>query len=129
MGRTERRRLLKGIGSLVGRAENSVQNYVLQRLKFLENMGKCYYSRNNSFSGRMVRWNGSQGVVNNAKPGAPDILAVFEDGIYTGIEIKSAIGKQSPIQKETEIIINQLKGRYWIVRSPEDFETYLATIL
>jgi hypothetical protein len=113
----------------MGRAEGAVQSYVIQRLELLERTGKCYHFRNNSFTGRVTRYNGSQGYVKNGKPGMPDIIAVFRDGIFTGIEVKSATGRQSPEQKRAQSQIEALGGRYWLVRTPEELETNLIDLI
>lgn len=110
-------------------SEAAVQQYVLQRLSLLERSGKCYYFRNNSFSGRIVRWNGTQGVVHNNKRGTPDIICVFSDGIFTGIELKSEKGRLSEDQKQVQEYIPTLHARYWVVRSPEGFEILLKSVL
>jgi len=113
----------------MGRAENQVQSYIIQRLELLERCRKVYWFRSNSFSGRLTRWNGSQGYINNSKRGLPDIIAVFSDGIFTGIEVKTVTGRQSPEQKRAQENIENLGGRYWLVRSPEELESKIADLI
>ena len=91
--------------------------------------------RNNSFAGRVTRYDGTQGFVNNAKKGTPDIVCCFpwkmyaDDGTvhimigqFVGIEIKSPNGRQSPDQKRAEEMIKNVGGDYWLIYSPEEFE-------
>lgn len=55
----------------------------------------------------------------HAKCGVPDII-VIKKGQFIGLEVKSAIGKQSEDQKKFEIHTTDNGGFYYIVRSVED---------
>lgn len=105
----------------MGKAEAPIQSYVIQRLEMLERQGKVYYFRNNSFVGKIQRYNGTQGFVNNGKPGMPDIVMCM-NGIFIGIELKSAVGKLSDCQKRAKEIIESVGGKYFVVKTPEEFE-------
>ena len=99
--------------------EKLIQQAVITTLQYHENMGGCYFIRNNAFQGRIQRPNGSQGYIKNAKPGSPDILVLYK-GRFIGIEIKSETGKQTANQMEAEEKIRRAGGEYYVVRSVED---------
>lgn len=125
--------------------EAQLSHYCMQRLKPLEIQGKCYFFRNNSFTGKLTRYNGSQGYVKNGKPGMPDIVACFIQAVFKrndegdlyghitgqfiGFELKTAKGKQSDEQKKAQKMIEKLGGLYYLIRSPEDFEAALKELL
>lgn len=119
----------------LGGTESSLQHYVMQRLQALEVQGRCYFFRNNSFAGRLTRWNGSQGIIRNNKPGTPDIVVCFHTvrtdgvhavgitfGLFIGIEVKGPDGRQRPEQKIAQEAIEKAGGEYWLCRCPEEFE-------
>ncbi len=51
--------------------------------------------------------------------GLPDIIVVA-GGQFIALEVKSAIGKQSPDQKLIEAEVKKHGGKYYLVRSLED---------
>ena len=51
--------------------------------------------------------------------GLPDIVAI-KDGLYIGLEVKTATGKQSKEQKAIQDRITVAGGLYFIVRSVDD---------
>lgn len=53
--------------------------------------------------------------------GLPDIIVVA-GGIFYGLEVKSAIGRQSPEQKEFQALVEKHNGKYFVVRSIEDVQ-------
>jgi hypothetical protein len=93
--------------------ENSIQSAVLVYLQMLENSGRVYVVRVNSFAGHLTRSNGSQGYVKNNKPGCPDILLCYK-GKFIGLEIKHKT-KQSEHQKNAELSIQKAGGEYYII--------------
>lgn len=105
----------------MGQAESHIQSYVLSRLEMLERQGKVYYFRNNSFVGKIQRYNGTQGYVNNGKPGMPDVVMCL-NGMFVGIELKSPVGKLSDHQKRAKEIIESVGGKYVVIKTPEEFE-------
>lgn len=107
--------------------EAAVQRYVIDRLTLLERTGKVYFFRNNSFTGKLMRYNGSEGFVKNGKPGMPDIVALIA-GKFVGIELKSDKGRQSEEQKIAQKHIEKLGGLYLLVNSPEAFETCIQQL-
>ena len=59
--------------------------------------------------------------------GTPDIIAVI-DGVFTGFEVKTAKGRQSPDQVLFEKRLTNAGGRYFVVRSVSDVKTLLPQI-
>ena len=54
--------------------------------------------------------------------GLPDIIVVV-GGIFYALEVKSAVGKQSPDQKIIQSDIEKHGGKYFLVRSIEDVQS------
>lgn len=95
----------------------------------MERAGKAYFFRNNSFSGRIQRYDGSQGFIKNNKKGTPDVVGCFSNGQFAGFELKTLIGKQSPAQKLAQTAIESAGGKYYLIRTPEDFERVLKELI
>lgn len=108
--------------------ENSLYSYLEARLLPLERRGQAYFFRNNSFSGRIRRFDGSEGFIKNNKKGTPDVIILL-DGQFIGAELKTATGRQSPAQKQAQVAIEAAGGRYCLFRSPEDIEAVLRELL
>lgn len=104
--------------------EKHIQQTIITYLQYLENQGKVYFFRNNSFAGFTERRNGTKGYIKNNKPGMPDIIVCYK-GKWIGLEIKNEKGKQSDFQKEAEIQIKKAGGEYYIVRSVEEVESLI----
>lgn len=126
--------------------ENGLFAYIEGRLSLLEQQGLCYFFRNNSFSGRIQRYDGSQGFIKNNKKGTPDVVACFpndywigdfgEDinahvpwGQFVGFELKIPSGRQSPEQKKAQEAIEKAGGKYFIIRTSEEFEEVLKRLV
>lgn len=130
--------------------ENSLASYIEGRLLPLERAGEVYFFRNNSFSGRIQRYDGSTGFIKNSKRGTPDIVACFRRrivenerevfpgagmaeinyyGIFVGLELKTMTGRQSPEQKLAQAAIESAGGQYHVVRTPEQFEEILKRLI
>jgi len=109
--------------------ESEVQKEIIEFLTILERQGKCYLFRNNSFAGFISRTkNGkSVGYVKNNKPGTPDIIMCM-DGLFIGMEVKTAKTYQSKVQKEAEKAIKEAGGRYYVVRSLEEVQILVELI-
>lgn len=60
--------------------------------------------------------------------GMPDILCVIR-GHLIGLEVKSAIGKQRPEQKEWQEKLEKAGGTYAVVRSLEDAEKIIKPFI
>lgn len=111
--------------------EAGIQRAILTLLQYLENEGKVYFVRNNSFGGRVQRYDGSFGHIKNAKRGSPDILVCVNTpggGIFVGIEVKSPSGRQSSEQKEAQTAIEKAGGKYYLARSVDDVEQELRAL-
>lgn len=108
---------------MIDLSEADIQKQIIQYLALQENMGNLYFLRNNSFSGFIERKNAKpgqeRGFIKNNKKGTADII-VCRKGIFVGLEVKSATGKQSRWQKEAENKILKAGGQYYVVRSVED---------
>ena len=111
--------------------ENDIQRTIKNYLQVRENQGKLMFIRNNSGAMPIKGQNGKMRYIKFGKKGSPDILVwvrkSFNDGDYCirfantiALEIKSAIGKQSEIQKEWQGKFEKLGGEYYIVRSVEE---------
>jgi len=111
--------------------ENDIQRSIKDYLQVLENQDKLMFIRNNSGAMPIKGKNGKTRYIKFGKKGSPDILAwikkSFNDGDYCirfantiALEIKSATGKQSEIQKEWQEKFEKLGGEYYIVRSVEE---------
>lgn len=122
--------------------ENSLYSYIEGRLAPLERAGGCYFFRSNSFTGRIQRYNGTTGFVKNGKPGMPDVVACFyseahndignyfrQYGQFVGFELKTEKGRQSPEQKLAQASIESAGGLYYLIRSPEMFESILKELI
>lgn len=68
----------------------------------------------------------------NVLTGTPDIIACYNVngiGVFIGMEVKSASGRQSKDQKEfQELLQDRSNGFYFIVRSIQDVEQALRTV-
>jgi Holliday junction resolvase len=108
--------------------EHDLQKQIIDYLKDRE--CKCkdiYFMRNNSFSGQIIRADGSKGWIKNNKPGAPDII-LCHGGKFIGIEVKSNKGRQSLDQKQAEKQIRYAGGEYFIVRNISEFNALVEVL-
>lgn len=112
---------------LFQRKESDIQKPIIDYLEILENQGKIYFNRNNSFAGEITRKNGSKGYIKNNKPGTPDIIFCYK-GKYIGFETKTESGKQSDLQKIAETKIKKAGGLYFIVRGVSDIINILMQL-
>lgn len=96
--------------------EHQLQKTIISYLEYRKDI---YFIRNNSVAGKIVRSNGTQGWINNAKRGSPDIV-LCKGGLFLGLEIKSQQGRQSEFQKQAEKDIKKVGGQYFLIRSLED---------
>ena len=105
-------------------SESELQRTIIALLKYYHSV---YVIRNNSFSGKIIRPNGSTGYVQNSKKGSPDLI-LCKNGLWIGIELKTEDGKQSPDQREAEKCIREAGGLYFIVRDVDEMEHVLNCI-
>jgi Holliday junction resolvase len=98
----------------------SSESYILSCiLGYLEHLPACLAWRNNT-GGAVIRGR----HVSFGSPGSPDILCCYR-GAFLGIECKSAVGRQSPIQKRWQQKFEAAGGRYILARSVQDVKSYL----
>lgn len=97
--------------------ERDIQRLIINYLQWRKDI---YYIRNNSVAGKFHRPDGSEGWVRNNKKGAPDLI-LCKDGEWIGCEIKTQAGRQSDYQKQAELEIKKAGGKYYIIRSLEEF--------
>lgn len=102
-------------------SEKEIQKAIIQYLQILENKGKCYFIRANSFAGAIKRKNGSTGWIKNNKVGCPDIVCCA-NGRFIGLEVKNEKGKMSANQEEAKALIEKVGGSYYVVRSINDVQ-------
>ena len=100
-------------------SEHQIQKQIIDYLQYRENMGHLYFIRNNSFSGKIQRRDGSQGFVKNNKKGSADIFLCVK-GKWFSIEVKREKGKQSKEQKEDQQKVEKVGGKYFVVHSLEE---------
>lgn len=101
--------------------ESEIQSSILEYLRWMEHQGRCWFIRNNSFQGKIIRKGGEMGYIRNAKPGAPDIIICLR-GRFCGLEVKADAKKQSDAQLEAEGRIKTAGGEYYVVRSLSEVE-------
>lgn len=102
-------------------SEGDIQNSICE---YLEMKRRFFFRLNN-----IPAFNRSEGggVTMRRLPkftprGLPDIIVVA-GGLFIALEVKSAIGKQSPEQKIIEADIKKHGGRYFVVRSIDDVQS------
>lgn len=78
-------------------------------VKYLKNKG-IYWFRKNQVAGDMK--------------GIPDIIAIDNNGIFVGIEVKSVQGKQSLAQIKQQGLIENTNGVYILAYFVEDVKNY-----
>ncbi len=60
--------------------------------------------------------------------GAQDIVILYKGGHAALLEVKSAVGKQSPTQMEYETWVRRTDTPYFLVRSVENVETVFRVL-
>ena len=63
----------------------------------------------------------SEGVV----AGAADLVLILDDGETVWVELKTAVGRQSPTQKAFQAKLEKLKHTYLVWRSPADAVSFV----
>ena len=93
-------------------SEKHIQKAILDYLAYK----KIFHYRQNSGAFKTE----SGGYMRTASvSGLPDIVAI-KDGIYIGLEVKTATGRQSEEQREIQDRITAAGGLYLVVRSVDD---------
>lgn len=96
--------------------ESIIQRSIITYLEKQEAKHKLYFFRSNSFTGRVIRQNGTTGFVRNGKKGMPDII-ICVGAKFVALEVKALTGIQSVEQKTAEIKIKAAGGEYYVVKS------------
>ena len=101
--------------------ESQIQRGVLDYLELLSRKKPIYYFRS---AAGMVRTEQGR-MFKTGKPGTPDITVCYNGG-FIALEIKTATGRQSELQKIAQKEIEAAGGKYYIVRSMEEIWTILS---
>lgn len=89
---------------------------------------KILLALSTQFQGRGIFWTNDTGtaksmdgkrVIRFGLPGSPDIIGCL-DGMFIGIEVKTATGSQQKNQKAFEKAIKSVGGFYAVARSPAE---------
>lgn len=99
--------------------ETEIQSSIIDYLQILENKGKIFFQRVNNTPVYDPIGKKFRSMAKGTKKGFPDIL-IIKAGKTIGIEVKTAIGKQSKEQKEIESKFKQHGQEYYIVRSLDE---------
>jgi hypothetical protein len=108
--------------------ERDLQKAIIHYLQLLENQGKLYFIRNNTFQGQLKRRDGSFGYMRQGKKGCADLIVFFTDPFHMDnckqrtifIELKSDTGDLSKEQHEFAVKIQKLGYEYRVIRSVEE---------
>jgi hypothetical protein len=80
---------------------------------------------------RLLWWRSSAGIRGRKgtasyayPPGYPDITIVL-DGLFVGVELKSAKGRLRPTQEAFRVRLVAAGGLYWVVRDLDELRTLL----
>ena len=93
-------------------SEKHIQNAILDYLAYK----KIFHYRQNSGA---FQTQGGGYMRTASVNGLPDIV-VIKDGIYIGLEVKTATGTQSKEQREIQNRVTAAGGLYFVVRSLDD---------
>jgi hypothetical protein len=100
--------------------ESLVKNSIVHYLQMLENQGRLYFIRNNTYSGYLSFSPTQRGhYTRQGKIGCSDIIIFMKDSVIF-CECKSDTGEQSVEQKDFQKKIEALEYYYIIVRSLDD---------
>lgn len=99
-----------------GDIQNSICEYLEMRRKFFFRLNNIPAFNRNAGGGVTMRR-----LPKYTPRGLPDIIVVA-GGLFIALEVKSAIGRQSPEQKVIEEQIKKHGGQYHVVRSIEDVQ-------
>jgi hypothetical protein len=100
--------------------EKEIQRQIIDYLDIQENLGKLYYFRSGSGAVSTIRQNGSKGFFKTGKAGCPDITICLPNSIFVGVEVKTKVGKLSPVQIQTKDKLIRLNAYYLLVRSVKE---------
>lgn len=104
----------------MGKVENATKNAILSYLNMQQN---CFAWSSNT--GGMKTPSG--GWINFGFPGSPDVLCCYH-GLFVGVEVKTAKGRQNNNQEKFEVKIRGARGVYILARSVQDVINRLEEI-
>ena len=83
------------------------------------------------FTGGIPCRAGAHGIIMRPNPaaGMPDIVGVLPNGLFLGIEVKTATGRQSDAQKAFQSAVEDNGGVYILARSVDDVRTQLTGVI
>lgn len=99
--------------------ESQIQAGIVHYLSILENLGKLSFQRINTVGVYDKEKELYRKLPQGVKAGFPDILVLMNERCI-GLEVKTAKGKQSPLQKEWEKRFKSQGFEYYIVRNNDD---------
>lgn len=110
--------------------ESRIQTAIEMYLVRLEKRGDVVYQKNNSGAVLLKGKNGRMRYLRFGKKGSPDFLVWRAADGYCEtlfVEVKMPrTGRQSPAQRKFQAMVEEIGGRYLIVRSLEEFKAALA---
>ncbi|RLB94605.1 MAG: hypothetical protein DRH26_00625 [Deltaproteobacteria bacterium] len=101
----------------VKRTEAMIQKSCMDWLKFLQKTKDIVFFRANSGAFQTAQGR----YVKTGTPGLSDICAIF-NGVFYGIEIKTATGRMSQSQKDFQKKLEASGGKYVLCRSVGDLK-------
>lgn len=111
--------------------EKHIQHSIEEFLALHEEMGNLVYQKNNTGAVRIERPGKRSSFMRFGKKGSPDFL-VWRRHFVTGIkehiqicqtlfiEVKTDVGQQSEGQRKFQLMVENMGGTYYIVRSFEE---------
>ncbi|QDP67625.1 MAG: putative nuclease [Prokaryotic dsDNA virus sp.] len=102
-------------------AESKIQTKII---KHLQSRGVYCWRNNNAaiWDPKLNNGRGGYRFSSQGKRGVADILGVLPGGQHLEIEVKSAVGVQSPEQKIHQKRVEDLGGMYIVARSVKDID-------
>jgi len=99
--------------------ESEIQNTICEYLAIRERQKMLVFWRQNTIGTYDAKNKSFRTPSRFSKSGIPDII-VIKAGKFIGLEVKSAIGKQSDNQKIIQLLLEANGGFYYVVRSLDD---------
>jgi len=106
-------------------SESAIHQHVISYLRVALPPGSLFWSTPNE--SRRSLANASRLKAQGMTAGVGDIsLLIAPNGAYYELEVKSAIGRQTPRQMERQNLVREAGGRYAVVRSIEETHNQLV---
>lgn len=105
----------------MAQSESKIQTAIIKKL---QSSGVYVWRQNNgaTWDAKMNGGRGGYRASAQSKKGIADILGVLPGGIHLEIEVKTAVGKQSPDQRVHQKRVEDLGGVYILARSVKDID-------